>query len=247
MSLFEPVLITPLLKIPILLTRATIVQLACSPPGSPAKSDEQRRFGRGDILTRIGAEHEAKLMQVLSWSHSICEVAIIVATHYPSALSDSILSFLVPGPSSGAYKLSITPQFLLGASLVVAGGLFRLACHRSLGRFFTWDLAVREDHKLITTGPYSIVRHPSYTAFAIISVGNLLCMFSPGSWWRECGILGTPLGKFFAAQWLLHWIAVPAALAMRTPTEDEVLKREFGEEWMAWAKRTPYRLIPFVY
>ncbi|OCH92222.1 hypothetical protein OBBRIDRAFT_818387 [Obba rivulosa] len=247
MLAFEPVLSTPLLKIPILLARAAMVQVACSPPSTPAKADERHRFGRTDILTRLRARDGVKLMHALSWTHSICEAAIIAATYYSSDFSDRIITTLVPGPNSAAHRLAITPTFLLGASLVFVGGFTRLACHQSLGRFFTWDLAVREDHQLITTGPYSVVRHPAYAGSAIISIGNILCMFSAGSWWTECGVLSTPLGKLFAAQWLLHWIALPIALTMRIPKEDEVLKREFGEQWMAWAKRTPYRLIPYIY
>jgi len=248
MSLFAPVLSTPLLKIPILLARATIIQASCSPPTPPPKTEEQKKFGNGsDFLMDIRGDYVAKVMQLVNWASSICEVAVIAATQFPSELSDRILSTLVFGPSSGAYRLNITPTWLVGVSLIYFGGLTRIACHNTLGRYFTWNLAVRDDHKLITSGPYSIVRHPAYTGMILIGIGNMLCMGAEGSWWRESGLLNTAFGKYILPAWAVYWIGVPFALSLRVPKEDEVLKREFGEEWKAWAKRTPYRLIPFIY
>ena len=61
--------------------------------------------------------------------------------------------------------------FVVGSMLTAAGGLLRLWCYQTLGRFFTWDLAVRKDHKLVTIGPYSIVRHPSYLGGTMMGVG----------------------------------------------------------------------------
>ncbi|OCH92219.1 hypothetical protein OBBRIDRAFT_833565 [Obba rivulosa] len=249
MSALVPMLSTPLLKIPILLGRASIIQAACSPPPTPpAKVEETRRFGgESDFLTVTRGEIWVWGMQLISWTSSICEAAVIAATHYPSELSDSILSNLIFGPSSGAYKLHITPQWLLGVSLIYIGGLTRIACHNTLGRYFTWHLALREDHKLITSGPYRIVRHPSYTGMILIGAGNLLCMFANGSWWKESGLLDTPLGKFIAPAWILYFIGVPLALALRVPQEDAVLSKEFRDEWKVWAKNTPYKLVPFIY
>ncbi|CAJ0838843.1 2314_t:CDS:2 [Entrophospora sp. SA101] len=43
----------------------------------------------------------------------------------------------------------------------VFGALLRLWCYRSLDEFFTFDIKVQKDHKLITTGPYSLLIHPS--------------------------------------------------------------------------------------
>ena len=53
--------------------------------------------------------------------------------------------------------------------------------------------------------------------------------------------------RIFTAMWTAWVLAIPTTLSARTPTEDEILHRKFGDEWEAYAKRTPYRLIPFVY
>ncbi|EMD38008.1 hypothetical protein CERSUDRAFT_82211 [Gelatoporia subvermispora B] len=249
MASLIPMLSTPLLKVPILLGRASIMQASCvPPPNPPAKAEEKQRFGMGvDPLTLVRGDVLCYGMLFVAWTSSLCEAVIAAATQFPSELSDRILSTLTIGPPYGPNTLQISPQWLLGVSLIYIGGLTRVACHNTLGSFFTWNLAVREDHKLVTSGPYSIVRHPSYTGMLLIGAGNILCMFAEGSWWKESGLLETPLGKVLKPLWVAWWISVPLALVLRVPKEDAVLKREFGEEWQAWSKKTPYKLIPFIY
>lgn len=130
---------------------------------------------------------------------------------------------------------------------MAAGGFIRLACYRTLGRLFTWELTVKKGHTLVTAGPYSIVRHPSYVGSALIGVGVVLCHFAPGSWYAECVGWETWGSKLFTALWGAWCLSVPALLAARTPTEDEILHKEFGEEWEMYARETPYRLFPYLY
>lgn len=127
------------------------------------------------------------------------------------------------------------------------GALFRLASYRELGRFFTWELSVKKDHHLVTTGPYSIVRHPAYLGNIFISTGALITFLGPGSWYNEGGWLSTTGGKALAVVWVVYnaWVAI--GLSSRVGKEDEVLRDQFPEEWARWAVKTPYRLIPFVY
>ena len=42
-------------------------------------------------------------------------------------------------------------------------------------------------------------------------------------------------------------VGLAVAAPKRARVEDEALRRAFGEEWEAWARRTPYSLIPYVY
>ena len=50
----------------------------------------------------------------------------------------------------------------LGAAMIIAGLAFRAWAVNTLGKYFTATVQIVEDHKLIRTGPYGIVRHPSY-------------------------------------------------------------------------------------
>ena len=136
---------------------------------------------------------------------------------------------------------------MAGCLLGIAGGLLRMSCHTSLGRFFTWEIGLREDHQLVTTGPYKYVRHPSYSGWVLLLVGHYLLLSSNGSLFVEARLWDTTLGRVAACASMAHLTWVTAGLLYRTRTEDEMLRKEFREEWDAWAKRTPYRVVPFVY
>jgi protein-S-isoprenylcysteine O-methyltransferase Ste14 len=46
---------------------------------------------------------------------------------------------------------------------------------------------------------------------------------------------------------LVFQLVTNVGLVARTGVEDDMLKREFGREWQAWVKETPYKLVPGVY
>jgi protein-S-isoprenylcysteine O-methyltransferase Ste14 len=117
-----------------------------------------------------------------------------------------------------------------------------------MGRMFTFELTIRKEHKLITSGPYSIVRHPGYTALFMIMCGYSICLMGDGSWLRECSglALDGTVTRVLISLWALNLAFVIAALISRTKVEDEMLKKEF-REWDEWARQVPYRLLPFVY
>ena len=95
--------------------------------------------------------------------------------------------------------------------------------------------------------PYSFVRHPSYTG-AVLAYLGILCYYgAPGSWFMECLFKGTDVGRAFGILYVLVMTLVVAGLLSRVSKEDEGLKREFGEEWVKWAGKVPYALIPGMY
>lgn len=82
------------------------------------------------------------------------------------------------------------------------------------------------DHRVITTGPYAIVRHPMYVA-----------MFAH--------LPATPLA--LGSAWALVPTAVAlAALVVRTALEDRTLHRELPG-YTDYARRTRYRLVPGIW
>ena len=88
-----------------------------------------------------------------------------------------ILSTLFSDPSA-VDRLLLSPLYLFGVLLLAIGAAMRQVCYDALGRFFTFQLAVFKEHKLVTSGPYSIVRHPSYTALLIARTGLFMCRSS---------------------------------------------------------------------
>lgn len=182
------------------------------------------------------------------WSYSACEAAIILsaADKLPSEYADKVSQYLVR-PGFATTSVRITSIGFGGWLLFCAGCALRLVCHQALGSQFTWELAVTENHRLVTEGPYAIVRHPSYTGVFISVAGATVCYIGRGAWAQECGWLETTGGKVLAAIWMCSMLLVPPGLVRRAKKEDEALKRQFGDQWVAYAKKTPYSLMPFVY
>jgi protein-S-isoprenylcysteine O-methyltransferase len=114
-----------------------------------------------------------------------------------------------------------------GLGLFVAGVSLRWYSMAWLGRFFTFDVAVAADHRVIDSGPYRRVRHPAYT-------GSLLSFVGVGL----CG------GNALA----LVVLVAPIALAFlrRIAIEEAALTAALGGRYADYA-RTTKRLIPFVY
>jgi len=96
-----------------------------------------------------------------------------------------------------------------------------------LGRFFTVNVAIADDHRLVDTGPYRWLRHPSYTGWLMAVIGLGLCL----------------------GNWLSLFILIVATLSLilwRIGLEEAALRAAFGEAYAAYAARTS-RLIPLIY
>ncbi|KAI0039168.1 hypothetical protein FA95DRAFT_1504545, partial [Auriscalpium vulgare] len=171
------------------------------------------------------------------------EAAVAFAVAEPNiAVSQRVLSIL------DAYSITppniyTSPVFLAGVAFTFLGSIIRKLCFREMGRLFTYQLSLRDKHKLITTGPYSIVRHPSYSGLVFVMVGPLLCVMAPGTWWTEAAIIRTAGGRILAGIWVFINMFVSLVI-VRAWKEDIMLQKEFGSEWEEYAKRVPYRLFP---
>ncbi|KAG1722788.1 uncharacterized protein EDB91DRAFT_1230500 [Suillus paluster] len=180
------------------------------------------------------------------WLVTAAETAVILTRYIPPHhISPGIADVLGKLGTPDASKL--TTISVLGSLMVVMSSYIRWKCYRTLGRFFTYELSIRDDHKLITSGPYSVVRHPSYTGLAISFAGACLTYGAPGSWLRESGILGLPFVSGVAKIWTALMVIVVACLAVRIPHEDKLMAQSIGKEWEEWAQRVKYRLIPGIY
>ncbi|KAI0763578.1 hypothetical protein BD413DRAFT_205569 [Trametes elegans] len=179
----------------------------------------------------------------------VCEILVVLAAHIPSAASTYVLATLDHGDAGrAAHRVRITPTFAAGWVLMVVGGLIRIACYRAMGKHFTFEITIRKDHRLVTNGPYSVVRHPGYTAHCLVIAGLLVACFGDGAWLTECGMLHTLPGKVFGMVWAADLLYVPVVMVfVRVRKEDGLLRKEFGSEWEAWVERTPYALIPWLY
>jgi len=117
--------------------------------------------------------------------------------------------------------------FLIGVGLVTAGSLLRRHCWRMLGARFTGDVRASADQEVVTRGAYAVLRHPSYTAGILLSLG-----------------VGVALGSWASAALLA--VAAFAVYSYRMAVEERALLAAIGEPYRRFLS-TRKRLIPFVY
>jgi protein-S-isoprenylcysteine O-methyltransferase Ste14 len=181
---------------------------------------------------------------------------MIVASALPSTPSLELLCRLGT-PSHDP----LSPLFILGTFLAATGGWIRLRCYQEMGQMFTFEMTILKNHRLVTSGPYNIVRHPAYTGavstmFGITlwhasSVGHRLSSvlsshMEQGSWARSSGVLNTWVGLILAAVFGSLAGCIVLGLLRRMPKEDKVLRELFPTEWDEWRSRVPCKLIPGV-
>ena len=176
------------------------------------------------------------------------EISTILASANPSSpLSKLIMTLLVwNGGKPG--NLHMSNAAAIGLTLIILGTWIRLMTYRHLGRFFRFEVSIQKDHELIVSGPYSVVRHPSYTGLILIFGGLMPWYLSEGSWIVESGLWNTMLGKMFVVIYFgaLDILASIFALA-RMSKEDIALRKQFGKKWDNWAKSVPYSIFPGIY
>jgi protein-S-isoprenylcysteine O-methyltransferase len=117
--------------------------------------------------------------------------------------------------------------FYLGIALMLGGIALRQWSIRVLGRFFSTRVQVTSDQRIVTSGPYSVIRHPSYS-------GTLLTL------------LGLGLSAKTWAGTLVILVLFGLVYGYRISIEESFLKAEFGQEYAEYAKKTK-RLIPYLF
>ncbi|KAJ7096430.1 hypothetical protein C8R44DRAFT_644281 [Mycena epipterygia] len=212
-----------------------------TPPHPPPPLGEQLASTPFEALLR--QRSGPVVVKCLCWAIALLEVTAIVASHLPdSPYSRKILSLLVVNGNVG--RIYVSPLFILGISLTLLGASIRCWCYRELGDLFTFEMSIRDDHKLVQTGPYHTVRHPGY-AGVLLSVAGVCCWNAcPGSWLRECGALETAVGLSLVIICGALVVCITAGLLLRMSKEDEALRCRFGEDWVNWSAEVPYKLVP---
>ena len=111
----------------------------------------------------------------------------------------------------------------IGLVLVAIGGSLLVWTFHNLGKNLTDTVVTRQEHSLVTSGPYRWVRHPFYLAGALGTMGGSLAM---ANW-------------FFA----IGGVIVFTFLYFRTRIEEERLVARFGDEYRNYMQRVG-RFLP---
>ncbi|HEY0793225.1 MAG TPA: isoprenylcysteine carboxylmethyltransferase family protein [Chthoniobacterales bacterium] len=116
---------------------------------------------------------------------------------------------------------------LLADGLLVTGLALRIWAIVHLGKFFTVDVGIQREHRVVQDGPYRFVRHPSYSG-AMLALTGLACLTF--NWLGFLIIIGCSL----------------AAYRLRIGVEEKVLLLNLGDDYRRYAAQTK-RLIPGIF
>ncbi len=116
---------------------------------------------------------------------------------------------------------------LIGLVLIVLGLIVRWTAILTLKKYFTVDVSIQSNHKIIDKGIYKFIRHPAYT-------GSLLSFLG----------LGLAFSNWLST--LVIFMPVLIAFIYRIRVEEKALIQAFGGEYINYSKATK-RLIPKLY
>lgn len=169
-----------------------------------------RRAGEPSLSIPTGREGNlsASLLRIFSWLMLISSLAYVIV---PDWMSWAALPM---------------PVWLrwVGAGLAIVTVPLFLWVHHALGKNWSISVAIKEEHALVTTGPYRWVRHPMYTT---IFVWGLAFFLLSANWIIGMAFLGTNI-----------------VAAARADKEEAALTEEFGDQYHAYMQRTGRFLPP---
>jgi len=114
-----------------------------------------------------------------------------------------------------------------GIALLLAGICVRWLAIYTLGRYFTRKVTILSDHRVIQSGLYKYLRHPSYAGFLLGNLG-----------------LGLALSNWLSL--VIIFVPTLAAALYRMHVEEKALVQAFGSEYIDYCRATN-RLIPKLY
>lgn len=113
----------------------------------------------------------------------------------------------------------------LGMWATILGAAFAIWARFHLGKNWSGEVTIREDHKLIRSGPYTYVRHPIYTGMLLALGGTALAV-----------------GKYRA---LLGFAIFSVGIVLKARREEAMLAQEFGPAFEEHKKKTGFLLPRF--
>ncbi len=116
---------------------------------------------------------------------------------------------------------------LIAIACLWCGIALRFWSFRTLGRYFTFTVQTSDDQPVIDSGPYRVIRHPSYAGALLALIGVALLF---GNWWSFAGLM----------------VPIIAGFVYRIVVEERALKSALGERYAEYAQ-THKRLIPYLW
>lgn len=136
------------------------------------------------------------------------------------------LVYIIPGFDFRFHWSTVPVWVVVAADLMVFLGYVFIILVFKENSYASGNITVENEQKVISTGPYAILRHPMYTGMLA------MVLFAPPA-----------LGSY--------WAVIPGLLiipwtVLRIRNEEELLLRELPG-YQDYCTKTPYRLIPLVW
>jgi protein-S-isoprenylcysteine O-methyltransferase Ste14 len=142
-------------------------------------------------------------------------------------IATAALVNLAPRVVPGAAIRPGIAAFAVGMVVLLAGLVLRGWSFKALGQYFTHVVMVSSDQPVIATGPYRVLRHPSYAGIILAAIGIGL---ASANW---AGLAGLTLLTVTALLW-------------RIRIEERALAMTLGDRYRAYAAQHK-RLVPLVW
>jgi protein-S-isoprenylcysteine O-methyltransferase Ste14 len=143
------------------------------------------------------------------------------------AIAANVALYLAPHVVPAAAIRPGAAAFAAGMVILLAGLALRGWSFKTLGEYFTFTVMVSSDQRVITTGPYRVLRHPGYTGILLACAGVGL---ASANW---VGAAGTVLPPLMLLLWRIH-------------IEETALVATLGDRYRAYAAHHK-RLVPLVW
>ena len=143
----------------------------------------------------------------------VCAIALVALPGVPIPILEQ--RFLPPG----------LWRFWTGAAITAVGLLFAVCGRHHLGSNWSQSVTVKQNHELITSGPYSLVRHPIYTGLLLGFLGSAVARGE----WR--GLLAVAL--LFGVLW------------RKLRLEEKWMRAQFGDVYESYSRQVA-ALVPHV-
>jgi len=130
----------------------------------------------------------------------------------------------------GTFQSEIKEQFgllrIIGLLIFIAFSWFQVSSFKSLGEFYSQDILIFKNHKLIQNGPYKVLRHPQYLSQLLSDLGVGMA--------------------------LMGYLIIPAVILVEVPlfilrakAEDKLLKEYLSEDFKNYKNKSGF-MIPFI-
>ncbi|MER8417966.1 protein-S-isoprenylcysteine O-methyltransferase [Mesorhizobium sp. M1329] len=176
-------------------------------------------------VIRYPFERRARRVRIVTGYRSRSDIVGLASALFGLAILPAF--YVVTGmPAAADHPASVWAVALGTIIFCSALWVFRRS-HKELGRNWSITLEIRERHELICAGPYALVRHPMYTSFLLMGLGQVFLL---ANW--IAGISGL-IG--FAVLFLL-----------RVDKEERMMLENFGPQYRAYMEKTK-RIVPYLY